>query len=674
MGSKKLLLTQSLKRIASLAAAFGVISGFSVTSASAQTSKFQPLNQQQVQQATYGSSVLQGRVGTALVEPTYAPITPRNSARIVKPQPAFSPQARQATVNRRALIGQGRMISTGYRQQPGVLGSLPQRPDKTILQKQEDDPDFFGENQPTPLPPRDDFPTVPRSDTPENSGTREPQQGELPPEIFRDPFKNERQPEPKPPVEIPGQALPAPPKKDTPKDTPKNREPDDPETQENRNPFLPESKIDDEIDYQPGRGFGATPSQSNVYRAPDSSDALESNDGVYFVPAYDPIPGTHQSTLAPPATIAPGQFGQQPPAWPNQYAPQYQHPTFGQSQYQPPQFGQPQFAPPQFGQPPHQPPQYQPPQYGQPQYGQPLYAQPPYQQPPQFAQPYSPQPQYGQPQYGQPLFLATPEIPAEQQVYSPVVQPLADPACNPQGPMTTARRALLAKVTNDLKRDWDFGDYESCQDCGNCRGCNGNSNSGCGCNTDCPVFYLGFQAAWNDAFDIGNDLGTEINVDDGSAFFFSFGRMNGRNLRTEIELSFRDNDISSVLTPTGELPFTGQLQNFSGMANAYWEFVRSPTGRLKPYIGVGVGFTSISSDLRLTTAQSPTEDQSSSSSSFAYQWMAGLNFKVNNHLDLYGEYRFFDADNFTVDSDNDALSGNFGYSANSVGGGLRWKF
>lgn len=242
--------------------------------------------------------------------------------------------------------------------------------------------------------------------------------------------------------------------------------------------------------------------------------------------------------------------------------------------------------------------------------------------------------------------------------------------------MTQVRRGLLGKIQQDLKNDWGFGDYQSCQGSGSCGGCNSGCGSACqsSCGAKCPVFYIGFQGAWNNAFDVANGLGSELELDDGSAFFFSLGRMNGRNLRTEIELSFRNNDISSLLTPDAELPYTGQLQTFSGMANLYWEFINFPTGRLKPYIGGGAGFMSVSSDLRLTSDPSPVADQTASSSSFAYQWMAGVNFKVSNHLDLYGEYRFVDAESFGISSDRDDLSGNFGYSANSVGGGLRWKF
>ena len=638
MGSRKTNFSKSIQRVAALVSVLSTLGGVAVATASAQTAHFESLNQS-IQQAGHSQDFIldpnnlpQEKVAR-LASRFHSSKQVQNSARIIRSQPAFLPPAKQqATANRRALVGRGRMVSAGFPQEPGVLGDPPQKPSRTVLQRQDKPQDFFGGDQPVPTIPRNDTAPIPAPQTP---GAKQLQDGELPPDIFRNPFDRERQPTPDDKtVEIPGQLLPP----DDPEkegDTPR-----DPDQQEVPNPFLPqENKNNDSpIDYQSGRGFNTTRSRSNVYRPPGSDITSRPDDGVYFVPAYDPIPGTQQSTLAPPTTITPGHHAWQQHAWANQYAPQ--------PQYQPPY-----------------PPQYQQPQYHPPQYQQPPYQQPPY--PPQYQRP-----QYQLP----PVPYAHPQ--PQQQVYTPVVEPPANVALGSRGPMTPVRRGLFAKFQKDLKRDWGFGDYQSCLDAGNCNGCSSDCGSSCGscCDTKCPVFYIGFQGAWNDAFDIANGRGSELELDDGSAFFFSLGRMNGRNLRTEIELSFRSNDISSLLTPDAELPATGQLQTFSGMANLYWEFVNFPTGRLKPYIGGGAGFMSVSSDLQLTSAPSPFDDSTTSTSSFAYQWMAGVNYKVSNHLDLYGEYRFVDAESFGISSDRDDLSGNFGYSANSVGGGLRWKF
>ena len=590
MGLRKTILAQALKHVASLTLVLGVIGGLHLNTAFAVATKYQS-SQQLIQQAGYGDSVLEGKIETVSADMVHTPQSAGTSARIVPSKPAFAPPARhQASINRRALVAQGRMISARFPQEPSVLESPAKNPAEP-LQQQDDPKNFFGDNQPMPTVPRNEAPQTDERNTPDDS---DQQTGELPPEVFRNPFEKERQKKPdKPSVEIPNQTLP-----DIP-DVPPNKRSES-SGGSNTRPQLPFSlqtdKVDDEILYQHGRRFNTSPSQSNVYRAPGSNSRAQPDNEIYFVPAYDPIPNKQQSPFSLPPVTQPGQHFQQTPAWPNQYH------------------------------------------------------QPQYQQPPI---------QYASPQQ----YLPTQDPP----VYSCVVDPPANLDCI-KGPMAPVRRRLADKVKHELKDEWGFGDYRTCSNsC--CSPCESNA-----C-TSCPVFYLGFQGAWNDAFDVSNDLGSELVLDDGSAFFFSLGRMNGRNLRTEIELSFRDNDIRSLLTGGDELPATGQLRAFSGMANAYWEFVDFPTGRFKPYLGVGVGFMSLTTDLRLTNGLTSSNNQDDdSSSSFAYQWMAGLNYKVSNHLDLYGEYRFVDAESFGISSDRNDLSGNFGYSADSVGVGIRWKF
>ena len=136
MGSKKQFLVQSLKRAAALASVLGVLGGISAGAVSAQTARYQPLNQQS-QRAALGTPL---RSGAAPPIPTsYSRIPSQNSVRIVGAQPATPPRStQQATVNRRALIGRGRMISAGYPQDSAVApgpGGLPQDSDQSVLQR-----------------------------------------------------------------------------------------------------------------------------------------------------------------------------------------------------------------------------------------------------------------------------------------------------------------------------------------------------------------------------------------------------------------------------------------------------------------------------------------------------------------------------------------------------------
>lgn len=193
-------------------------------------------------------------------------------------------------------------------------------------------------------------------------------------------------------------------------------------------------------------------------------------------------------------------------------------------------------------------------------------------------------------------------------------------------------------------------------------------------NFDCPAFYFAFQGGSNDLQNLLGNSNNELETDTGSAFTFALGRINGRNLRTEIELAIRNNDISDLISGGTSQNISGDISAFSGMANAYWEFVDFPGGRFKPYIGFGVGFASLETTLADAAGASVLTADGGSDTSFAYQWMAGVNYKTSNNLDVFAEYRFFEADSTRIDSTRVGFSDNYNYQSNTVGIGLRWKF
>ena len=144
MGSRKTIFSLSVKHVAALASVLGTIGGITATTASAQNAQFESLNQA-IRQVSHGQDlipepdVLPSQTNVArLAANTFSPRQAQNSARIIHSQHA----------NRRSLVGRGRLVTTGFRQEPGVLGSLPQKPSRTVLQKEDKPQDFFGENQP----------------------------------------------------------------------------------------------------------------------------------------------------------------------------------------------------------------------------------------------------------------------------------------------------------------------------------------------------------------------------------------------------------------------------------------------------------------------------------------------------------------------------------------------
>lgn len=496
--------------------------------------------------------------------------------------PTTNPRFKPA-ISQPALIRRGRMVSSAIIRQEDDPAAQ-----KTPANSTQSLQDPFGENQQTPKPPVNQFRPVVPSKINVQEGTFQ-ESGKLPPDVFEDPFKNENRPSGNP--DLPGPDL------NRPTNEKQNVEPAEPAIpQSEETDLIPprprRSKLGSEIDYQSRRGYDSLPSRSNIYQPPGSQPARSFGDpneaGVYFVPAYEPIPGLQSPNVAPPATMYPGNYQVSPPSYP----------------------------------PPV--PQHQP----------------------------------GYPGQWQQDFHQSTQTPP-QTVYEEVVP--APAVVSGQGPVASVRHGLLGKIKSDLQHNWGIGDFSQ-QNCSH------------EFLTNAPAFYFGFQGAATVATDFSNGSGSELIASNGTAFMFALGRLNGNNLRTEAELSFRSNDVTSFRTPGMEFDFDGQLQAFSGMANAYWEFSNFPSDRIRPYIGAGVGFTSVTTTLSDTLGGSLLNSDNNSDSSFAYQWMAGLNFSVSDNLDLFGEYRFHDMESFQIRSLETGLAGDYGYSASSVGMGLRWKF
>ena len=197
------------------------------------------------------------------------------------------------------------------------------------------------------------------------------------------------------------------------------------------------------------------------------------------------------------------------------------------------------------------------------------------------------------------------------------------------------------------------------------------------CDNGCPNFYFSVFGGFNDLRDLNGSSGTrQIFTDNGGGVGIAFGRRNGRNLRTEAEFSYRHNNIDGfVLNPVSpDMPVDGGLNAFAGMANAYWEFTDAPSRCFKPYIGAGIGVVGIDAVIRDSLGTNIVPTGTGSDSSFAYQWMAGINYKAYRNMDLFAEYRFFGADDFRVDPEITGLGDRYNIDSNNVFFGLRWKF
>ncbi len=206
--------------------------------------------------------------------------------------------------------------------------------------------------------------------------------------------------------------------------------------------------------------------------------------------------------------------------------------------------------------------------------------------------------------------------------------------------------------------------------------------------TECvttPPFYISLFGGGTGISDMitRGQFGQGVYFEDaGYLFGLALGQIQGRNLRTEFEVSYRNIDVNGLRlegnVPSQNIPVNGDFGTLAGMANVYWEFVDFGDRKIKPYLGGGVGFALARPDLLQSDGSEAVI--SDSESSFAWQWMAGLNYKASDTLDAFVEYRYFVADSFRIDTQIPEVanlgngSGPFDYQSSNLLFGMRIRF
>ena len=208
------------------------------------------------------------------------------------------------------------------------------------------------------------------------------------------------------------------------------------------------------------------------------------------------------------------------------------------------------------------------------------------------------------------------------------------------------------------------------------------------CDEVCSNFascYIGLFGGWSDLNDFvtRGDIGEGVYMEDsGYLFGFAIGQIQGRNLRTELEFSYRNINLNGLQlngsVPSEFVGVSGDFGTFAGMFNGYWEFVDFNLPKLKPYVGGGIGFAIGRPDLIQSNGLEAAINNDDSS--FAWQWMAGFNYKASPTLDAFVEYRYFVAESFRLDTEIPEVaglgngSGPFDYQSSNVLFGLRARF
>jgi outer membrane protein OmpA-like peptidoglycan-associated protein len=145
-------------------------------------------------------------------------------------------------------------------------------------------------------------------------------------------------------------------------------------------------------------------------------------------------------------------------------------------------------------------------------------------------------------------------------------------------------------------------------------------------------WYVGLEGGWGrvSETDISNE---PLEFADGIAVLGTAGyAFTDSKWRIEGEVGYRHNDVDTLDGATFD---NGELEEWSGMLNAIYDFnLNSEKWGLG--LGAGIGID----NARYT---SPIDGHDSNDKVFAFQAIAGLTYRVNQHWDILLNYRYFNA-------------------------------
>ncbi len=150
----------------------------------------------------------------------------------------------------------------------------------------------------------------------------------------------------------------------------------------------------------------------------------------------------------------------------------------------------------------------------------------------------------------------------------------------------------------------------------------------------------------------------EVSFDLGYVGVLSLGYGFGNGVRTEVEVSYRENEVDEVSgfgLANGTTRSSGRVRSLGLMANALYDFDLGPGSFVTPYVGLGAGVVRDDFDgVRSVSRVAPATAVNivGSATSFAYQAIAGAAFPISAvpGLAVTAEYRFLG----TLSDDRDA--------------------
>jgi len=165
--------------------------------------------------------------------------------------------------------------------------------------------------------------------------------------------------------------------------------------------------------------------------------------------------------------------------------------------------------------------------------------------------------------------------------------------------------------------------------------------------TQSTGFYIGANAGLNilDDSTLVNAFPIDIKYDPGflvgGVLGYDFGMV-----RLDAEFAYRTNDASDLILPAplGGFPAEGSTSALSYMINGYFDIPTSMS--LKPYLGVGIGYSTVSLEIIEPSFFGTLANDSDSV--LVYQFSAGIGYEISRTTTLSLGYRYFATDDLEM--------------------------
>jgi OOP family OmpA-OmpF porin len=175
----------------------------------------------------------------------------------------------------------------------------------------------------------------------------------------------------------------------------------------------------------------------------------------------------------------------------------------------------------------------------------------------------------------------------------------------------------------------------------------------------------GLGMNWVEDADVSNGASGEVDYDTGWLGAIAVGYGFGNGFRLEGEMSHRRNDADDF----SGVSLSGRAETTGFMANVLYDFNFSR--KFMPYVGFGLGAAVVEAD---EVSPLPAADRvNDEDTTFAWQAIVGVTVPLSEQLDLFADYRYFDAGDVDLRSDG-GTDIDTEYAAHSAMIGIRFRF